>query len=70
MKDWIGNQNSIYKTIGASNHTTEERQEHDYYATEPRAVRLLLEQEPFSPYIWECACGGGTYVRSIRKTWL
>ena len=59
MKDWTGNQNSIYKTLGASSHTKEERQVDDYYATEPRAVEILLEQETFHPYIWECACGEG-----------
>ncbi len=58
-KDWIGNYNSIYKTIGASNHTKEEREQHDYYATEPRALEILLENEPFDHYIWECACGEG-----------
>ena len=58
-KDWTGNQNSIYKTIGASNHCDGERQEHDYYATEPRALQMLLEKEEFAHYIWECACGGG-----------
>ena len=31
----------------------------DYYATEPKAVELLLEQETFSDVIWEPACGGG-----------
>ena len=25
MKDWNGNSNSIYKTLGASNHTDKER---------------------------------------------
>lgn len=59
MKDWIGNKNSIYKTLGASNHVEEERAEHDYYATEPKAVELLLEVEKFSLKIWEYACGGG-----------
>ena len=59
MKDWTGNKNSIYKTLGASNHTDKEREVHDYYATEPKALELLLEKEQFSPYIWECACGGG-----------
>ena len=58
-KDWTGNNKSIYTPLGASNHTAEERQEHDYYATDPRAVELLLEQETFCPYIWECACGEG-----------
>ncbi len=59
MKDWTGNKNSIFKTLGASNHTDKERQKHDYYATEPKAVELLLEVEEFSDHIWECACGEG-----------
>jgi hypothetical protein len=59
MKDWNGNQNSIYKTLGASNHTEKERQPEDYYATEPKAAELLLEQEEFHHTIWECACGEG-----------
>ena len=58
-KDWIGNSNSIYMTLGASNHTEKEREIHDYYATEPKALELLLELEEFSPYVWECACGEG-----------
>ena len=32
-KDWTGNYNSIYKIIGASNHTKEDRQNEDFYAT-------------------------------------
>ena len=58
-KDWIGNQNSIYKTLGASNHTDKERENNDYYATEPKAIELLCDLETFSPTIWECACGEG-----------
>lgn len=53
--DWTGNKNSIYMTLGASNHTAKEREENDYYATEPAAVELLLELEKFSHYIWEPA---------------
>lgn len=56
-KDWKGNTNSIFKTLGASNHTEKERQKQDYYATEPKAAELLLQVETFSPNIWECACG-------------
>lgn len=59
IKDWTGNKNSIYKVLGASNHTDNERQNEDYYATEPKAAELLLEIENFSPSIWECACGEG-----------
>ena len=59
QKDWTGNHNSIFKTLGASSHTEGERQEHDYYATEPKAVEILLENETFNHNIWECACGEG-----------
>lgn len=58
-KDWVGNMNSIYRTLGASNHTEKEREQHDYYATEPKAMELLLAEEQFAPVIWECACGEG-----------
>ena len=59
MNDWIGNNKSIYVCNGASNHSQEERQMNDYYATEPKALELLLEKETFNPEIWECACGEG-----------
>lgn len=65
-KDWNGNSNSIYKTLGASNHTEKEREANDYYATEPKAVELLLEQEKFSQWVWECACGEG-HISEVLK---
>lgn len=58
-KDWTGDRNSIFKTLGASNHTDKERQKEDYYATEPRATELLLELEEFNSCILEPACGEG-----------
>lgn len=47
--------------IGASAHTEEEREKDDYYATEPKALELLLDTIDFDLHrlIWECACGGG-----------
>ena len=67
-KDWTGNGNSIFKTLGASNHTEEERQLEDYYATDPKAVELLLELEDFSKlYVWECACGEGHLSEAMIK---
>ena len=59
MKDWSGNENSVFKTLGASSHTAEEREENDYYATQPKAVKVLLDNENFSDIVWEPACGGG-----------
>lgn len=58
MKNWTGNSNSIYKTLGASNHTSKDREQHDYYATDPKAAELLLELENFEN-ILEPACGEG-----------
>ena len=62
-KDWTGNSNSIYKTLGASNHTDKERETNDYYATEGRAAELLLEVEKFTPTIWENAVGAGDLAK-------
>lgn len=56
-KHSVGNSNSIFKTLGASNHTDKERQNEDFYATDPIAAELLLKVEKFSHNIWECACG-------------
>lgn len=66
MKDWSGNKTSAFSTIGASNHSEGEREQHDYYATEPKATEILLEQEKFSPVIWECACGEG-HISKVLK---
>jgi hypothetical protein len=53
----ISNKQSIFKMLGASNHTEKERQKEDYYATDPIAVELLLDLETFNKDVWECACG-------------
>ena len=66
MNDWTGNARSIYTCNGARNFAREERQQHDFYATEPKAVEILLEQEEFSPYVWECACGEG-HISEVLK---
>ena len=66
-KDWTGNAKSVFVCNGASNHTDDERQIDDYYATEPKAVELLLERENFSGYVWECACGGGHMSEVLKQ---
>ena len=66
-KDWSGNSNSIFKTLGASNHTNKERQNEDFYATHPSAATHLMELEQFSPDIWECACGMGHLSNVFRN---
>lgn len=50
--------NTIYLTLGASNHTDKERQNEDYYATHPEAAEWLIKLEYFDGKdIWECASG-------------
>lgn len=50
---------SVFRTLGASNHSLGERQSEDYYATDSLAGELLLEILPELNNIWECACGEG-----------
>lgn len=39
--------NNVFSTLGATNHSSEERQKEDYYATDPRFINHLLEKEPW-----------------------
>ena len=66
MKDWTGNFKSIYTTLGASNHSDKEREEHDYYATDPSAIDCLLSGgASLSQNLWECACGEGHLSKKL-----
>lgn len=68
-KDWTGNKNSIFKTLGASNHTDKERQTDDFYATDPVAIDVLLTdgEVKLSPKVWECAVGQGHLSEKIKE---
>ena len=66
MKDWTGDGNSIWKTLGASNHTDEEREQDDFYATDPDAVDKLLMVESPNRRIWECAAGAGHLAKRLK----
>lgn len=67
MKDWSGNYNSVYKTLGASNHTDKDREVNDYYATESKAIDILLEKAILSHNLWECACGAGDLSKRLTE---
>lgn len=62
LKDWIGNS----QAVRAVNQRNKDAEENDYYATEPRAVELLLEKEQFDHIIWEPACGEG-HISKVLK---
>ena len=69
MKDWTGNGNSIFKTLGASNHTDKEREGDDFYATEPKAIDILLDYQEMSlpRRVWEPSCGTGCLSERLRE---
>lgn len=63
-KDWTGNSKTTFVTLGASNHTQQEREINDFYATDPKALILFLDKlnsddVKLHDDIWECACGQG-----------
>ena len=64
-KDWAGNCNGVLLPQGIS--YTAEREVNDYYATDPRALELLLEKESFAPFVWECACGEGHLSNVLKE---
>ena len=66
MKDWIGNTQAVMATLNASNHSCKEREINDYYATDPKALQLLLQVERFSN-VWECACGEGHLSKVLEQ---
>lgn len=44
-----------------------EREENDYYATDPKAIDGLLRYETFNRNIWECACGEGNLSEPLKE---
>ena len=67
MKTKNNNALGVHGTLGSHVFATEEREQHDFYATDPLAVELLLQEEKFSPKIWECACGAGHISRVLEQ---
>ena len=59
---------SDFTTIGASAHATEERQENDFYATDPKALEVFLDEVGLPlGNVWECACGEGHLARVLQE---
>lgn len=58
-KYWTGNKKSTFVTLGASNHAAHEREQHDFYSTDPNALRLFLDKFKLHTKVWEPACGMG-----------
>lgn len=67
--DWVGNGNSIFKTLGASNHTDKERETDDFYATDQKAIDILVGYKgvKLPKGIWEPSCGSGCLSERLIK---
>lgn len=67
-RDWSGNASSVFKIIGASNHSESNRGENDYYATDPLALDLLLDdgKAKINKDVWEIACGEGHLSERLK----
>lgn len=52
--------------LAASNHSKDIREVNDFYATEPKAVELLMELERFDKNILEPCCGMG-HISEVLK---
>lgn len=58
---------NLYMTLGASNHTDKERQEDDFYATDPIAIDVLCSVEKFEGKIWENSAGSGCLSERLKE---
>ena len=58
-KDWTGNKPSVFVTNGAKGHSLEERENNDFYATDPKGLEVFLDEFELHKDVYECACGKG-----------
>ena len=72
MKDWIGNSKSGYIANGISRTKNNEREKHDFYATDPHSVNLFLERIKkdniiLPKTIYKPACGQGHISEELKR---
>lgn len=65
-KDWTGNSKAAIAGIAPSNHSLKNRENDDFYATDPKAVDMLCNLEKFSQTILEPACGQGHIAKTLE----
>lgn len=61
--------NQLNLIMGAGINRKEEREENDFYATDPKALELLLDKNEIklSKNVWEPACGDGSLSRVLEQ---
>lgn len=53
--------------VGAKRSDGTEREENDFYATDPRAISDLQKFVNIKGNVWECACGDGALSKELEK---
>lgn len=69
-KEWNGNSNSVAAMLGMRTvWHPEEREPNDFYSTDPKAVRALMNRLQVSrdTMIYECACGSGNLSKELES---
>ena len=61
------NGKSVFSNIGASNHSSNKREDNDYYSTDVSAIDLLVKKDLLvQGDYWECACGDGRLSERLK----
>ncbi len=77
MKEWKGNSDSVRSRLSINKaHTTKGRETDDFYATDPKAIEMLIGAAPHIFHqarkngtpIWEPACGTGNLAKYLTKS--
>lgn len=63
---------SVVKILGSTHHSKEQRDELDFYATDPKSLSLFLDKIAgdklnLSHNIWEVACGDGAISKVLKR---
>ena len=67
MKQWTGNSNAVMATNAGTTRGNPEREENDFYATDPRAVRGLLAHVAISLNTLEPCAGAGHIAKALER---
>ena len=69
-KEWNGNSNSVAAMLGMRTvWHPEDREPDDFYSTDPKAVRALMNRMQVNKdtLIYECACGSGNLSKELES---
>lgn len=66
-KDWGGNRRTTYAQLGASNHSENEREKHDFYATDGIAIDKLKAVYEIPQKIIEISAGNGDLSKRLKQ---